>query len=79
MHHLSKTELIKFYHDFAVFCQVGNKKIDIGDSFSVEHPKQQADVIFVVEQVTDNAKVFSELITPLMNVVKTELKDHGIT
>ncbi|XP_012266095.2 apolipophorins [Athalia rosae] len=62
-----------------VHCENGNQKIDVDTSFSVQHPKQQADIVFVVEQATENAKVFHDLVTPLMTVLKTELKDYGIT
>ncbi|XP_046492116.1 apolipophorins [Neodiprion pinetum] len=60
-------------------CQVGNRKVDIGDTFSTQHPKQQADVVIVVEQATENIKVFNELVLPLISFVRTELKEQGIT
>lgn len=60
-------------------CKIGKDKISIGDSVSVKIPKQEADVIFVVEQEAKNEQIFKELITPLINEVKNELKEQGIT
>ncbi|XP_046751140.1 apolipophorins [Diprion similis] len=62
-----------------VSCQVGNMKVDIGDTFSAQHPKKQADVVIVVEQATENIKVFNELVLPLISSIRTELRDQGIT
>lgn len=60
-------------------CKIGKDSISIGDSVSVKIPKQEADVIFVVEQEAKNEQIFKELITPLINEVKNELKEQGIT
>ncbi|KAG7188374.1 hypothetical protein KM043_008028 [Ampulex compressa] len=60
-------------------CKVGDKKIAVGDSFSVKTPKKEADVIFVVEQDVKNEKIFKDLVTPLMADLREELKHHGIT
>ncbi|XP_017879492.1 apolipophorins [Ceratina calcarata] len=60
-------------------CKVGANKVEIGDTFSVKIPKQEADIIFVVEQQTPNDKVFKEMITPLMSELKEELKQQGIS
>ncbi|XP_001604024.1 apolipophorins [Nasonia vitripennis] len=62
-----------------VQCKVADAMINGGDSFSVKIPKKQADIIFVVEQAADNEKAFKELIKPVMNELRTELKQQGIT
>lgn len=65
--------------DILVQCKVADAVINGGDSFSVKIPKKQADIIFVVEQVADNEKSFKDLIKPVMNELRTELKQQGIT
>ncbi|XP_024936320.1 apolipophorins isoform X2 [Cephus cinctus] len=59
-------------------CKIGSNEVAIGDTFSVKIPKKEADIVFVVEQVTQNEKVFKELITPLLSEVRNELKHNGI-
>lgn len=60
-------------------CQVGSNDVTVGDSFSVKIPKKAADIIFVVEQETNNEKVYKELIVPLISELKSELKQQGMT
>ncbi|KAJ8687230.1 hypothetical protein QAD02_023024 [Eretmocerus hayati] len=60
-------------------CKVGSGVINGGDEFSVKIPEKMADIIFVVEQDVDNEKVFKNLVKPVMNELRTELKQHGIT
>ncbi|XP_032678528.1 apolipophorins [Odontomachus brunneus] len=62
-----------------VSCKVGGNTINVGDSFSVKTPKNQADIILVVEQDTRNEKIFKDLIPTLITDLKEELKHHGIT
>ncbi|XP_011691522.1 PREDICTED: apolipophorins [Wasmannia auropunctata] len=60
-------------------CKVGDKTIDIGDTFSVKAPKNQADIVIAVEQVEENEKVFKDLIPTLITDLREELKQHGVT
>ncbi|XP_012523598.1 apolipophorins [Monomorium pharaonis] len=62
-----------------VNCKVGQDTIAAGDTFSVKSPKNQADILLVVEQVEQNEKVFKELVPPLLTDLREELKQHGIT
>ncbi|XP_058796215.1 apolipophorins [Phymastichus coffea] len=62
-----------------VQCKVGDDNVNGGDSFSVKTPKKQADIIFVVEQEADNEKAFKTLVKPMINELRTELKQQGIT
>ncbi|XP_014235825.1 apolipophorins [Trichogramma pretiosum] len=62
-----------------VQCKVGDNSINGGDSFSVKIPTKQADIVFIVEQESDNEKTFKDLIKPVMQELKSELKQHGIT
>lgn len=65
--------------DILARCKVGENSIDVGDSFSVKAPKDQADIILVVEQDTRNEKIFKDLIPTLITDLREELKHHGIT
>lgn len=67
------------YHHILANCKVGENTIPIGDPFSIKSPKNQADIILVVEQVEENEKVFKELIPTLITDLREELKQHGIT
>ncbi|XP_071631577.1 apolipophorins [Temnothorax longispinosus] len=60
-------------------CKVGENTIAVGDTFSVKTPKNQADIVLVVEQVQENEKVFKDLIPSLITDLREELKQHGIT
>ncbi|KAL6267909.1 hypothetical protein P5V15_000977, partial [Pogonomyrmex californicus] len=60
-------------------CKVGGETIAIGDTFSVKNPKTQADIVLVVEQSTENEKVFKDLIPTLVADLREEFKQHGIT
>ncbi|XP_011144506.2 apolipophorins [Harpegnathos saltator] len=60
-------------------CKVGENTIKAGVSFSVKIPKDQADIILVIEQVTPNEKVFKDLVPTLITDLREELKQHGIT
>lgn len=60
-------------------CKVGEGTIAVGDSFSVKSPKNQADIILVIEQVPENEKVFKDLIPTLITDLREELKQHDIT
>lgn len=60
-------------------CKAGGDTIAVGDSFSVKSPKNQADIILVVEQVEENEKVFKDLIPTLVTDLREELKQQGIT
>lgn len=67
------------YHNILANCKVGGNTIAVGDSFSVKSPKNQADILLVIEQVEENEKVFKDLIPALITDLKEELKQHGIT
>ncbi|XP_017790563.1 PREDICTED: apolipophorins [Habropoda laboriosa] len=60
-------------------CKVGASKVNVFDTFSVKTPKKEADIIFVLEQLRPNDKVYKEMITPLMSELREELKQHGVT
>ncbi|XP_018353837.1 PREDICTED: apolipophorins [Trachymyrmex septentrionalis] len=60
-------------------CKVGENTVAIGDTFSVKTPKNQADIIIVIEQVEANEKIFKDLIPTLITDLREELKQHGIT
>ncbi|XP_011871153.1 PREDICTED: apolipophorins [Vollenhovia emeryi] len=60
-------------------CKVGEKSIDVGDTFSVKSPKNQADIVLVVEQVEDNEKIFKDLVPTLVTDLREEFKQQGIT
>lgn len=65
--------------DILANCKVGDDTIAVGDSFSVKIPKNQADIIFIVEQIAQNEKVFKDLIPTLITDLREELKQQGIT
>lgn len=67
------------YHNILAHCKVGEDTVAVGETFNVKTPKNQADIILVVEQVEDNEKVFKDLIPTLITDLKEELKQHGIT
>jgi len=67
------------YRNILVNCKVGENTIAVGDTFSVKTPKNQADIILVVEQVEENEKVFKDLIPTLITDLREELKQHDIT
>nr|XP_012225513.1 PREDICTED: apolipophorins [Linepithema humile] len=60
-------------------CKVGGNTVAIGDTFSVKTPKNQADIILVIEQTAENEKVFKDLIPTLITDLREELKLQGIT
>ncbi|KAM0732090.1 Apolipophorin [Formica fusca] len=60
-------------------CKVGENTIAVGDSFSVKTPKNQADIVLIVEQIAQNEKVFKDLIPTLITDLREELKQQGIT
>ncbi|KAG5308105.1 APLP protein, partial [Acromyrmex insinuator] len=60
-------------------CKVGENTVDIGDTFSVKTPKNQADIVIVIEQDENNEKIFKDLIPILITDLREELKQHGIT
>ncbi|XP_011166991.1 apolipophorins [Solenopsis invicta] len=60
-------------------CKVGENTVAVGDTFSVKSPKNQADIVLVVEQVENNEKVFKDLLPQLITDLREELKQHGIT
>lgn len=60
-------------------CKVGENTIAVGDSFSVKTPKNQADLVFIIEQVAQNEKVFKDLLPTLITDLREELKQQGIT
>lgn len=65
--------------DILANCKVGGDTVAVGDSFSVKIPKNQADIVLIVEQIAQNEKVFKDLIPTLITDLKEELKQHGIT
>ncbi|KAI4494899.1 hypothetical protein M0804_001100 [Polistes exclamans] len=62
-----------------VSCKVGANSLTVGETFSVKLPKKEADIIFVVEETVQNEKIFKDMIAPLMNELREELKQHGLT
>ncbi|KAL6440757.1 hypothetical protein ACFW04_003301 [Cataglyphis niger] len=60
-------------------CKVGGDTIAVGDSFSIKTPKNQADIVLIVEQIAQNEKVFKDLIPTLITDLREELKQQGIT
>ncbi|XP_029170500.1 apolipophorins [Nylanderia fulva] len=60
-------------------CKVGENAISVGDSFSIKTPKNQADIVFIIEQIAQNEKVFKDLLPTLMTDLREELKQQGIT
>ncbi|XP_014488121.1 PREDICTED: apolipophorins [Dinoponera quadriceps] len=62
-----------------VTCKVGEHTINVDDSFSVKAPKDQADIMLVIEQDVRNEKIFKDLVPALITDLKEELKHHGIT
>lgn len=56
-------------------CTVGDKKVDIADSFSVEIPQAQADGVIVID--TALGKVFPEFVSTILADLKKELKARG--
>jgi len=67
------------YRNVLASCKVGENTIAVGDTFSVKTPKNQADIVLVVEQVEENEKVFKDLISTLITDLRDELKQHDIT
>jgi len=67
------------YRNVLANCKVGENTIAVGDTFSVKTPKNQADIVLVVEQVEENEKVFKDLISTLITDLREELKQHDIT
>lgn len=63
----------------AAKCKVGPNDVAIDTKFNVKIPKKEADIVFVVEQETDNEKVYKEFIAPLVSELRTELKNNGMT
>ncbi|XP_043491499.1 apolipophorins [Polistes fuscatus] len=62
-----------------VSCKVGANSLTVGETFSVKLPKKEADIIFVVEETVPNEKIFKDMIAPLMNELREELKQRGLT
>ncbi|XP_072754262.1 apolipophorins [Anoplolepis gracilipes] len=60
-------------------CKVGGDAIAVGDNFSVKLPKNQADIVFIVEQIAQNEKIFKDLLPTVITDLKEELKQQGIT
>lgn len=54
------------------------KDIAVGDTFSVKIPNKEADIVFFVEQISKNEKVYHDMIVPLMTEIKNEFKQYGI-
>ena len=76
---LRRTNTFNVNHNILVSCKVGENTVAIGDAFSVKTPKNQADIIIVIEQVEENEKIFKDLIPTLITDLREELKQHGIT
>jgi len=65
--------------DILANCKVGGDTIAVDDSFSVKVPKNQADIVLIVEQIAQNEKLFKDLIPTLITDLREEFKQQGIT
>ncbi|XP_066996773.2 apolipophorins [Anabrus simplex] len=73
------TPVINIPSSCAYCSAIGGKKFGVGETESLKVPQRSADIVVLVEQVTDNAEVFKELITPLVPTLTNDLKFKGIT
>lgn len=63
-----------------VKCDLGDgKKLNYGETVTVQSPQGKADIIIIVEQLKSNEVLLKDLVVPVVNQLTAELKSRGIS
>ncbi|XP_044727273.1 apolipophorins isoform X2 [Chrysoperla carnea] len=63
-----------------VKCDLGDgKKLNFGETGTVQSPKGKADIVLLIEQLKVNEALLKDLIIPTMQQLKSDLKARGIS